>query len=280
MDTFYPWKAKSLNFLKYAFVITVTLVTLFPFYWMILTSLRRPDMLYSNELFSLKGLTFGHYIEVWTRSQFPKNVANSVLVSTVSTLFCIALSCLSGYALSRFKFRWKKLYDRGLLLVYMFPTVVVAIPLFIAMRTYGLLDTYFSLIVAYTTFSLPFCIWMLRSFFDGVPTDLEEAAMIDGCSRLQILCRIVLPVALPGIAAVAIFTFLNAWKEFLFAQTFIQSSGKFTIPVGLRMFQQQYDARFDLIMSATTISTIPIVVFFFFMERFLVEGLTAGATKG
>ncbi len=261
-------------------LVVVTALTLFPFYWMVLTSLRRPEFLYSTDLFSFRGLSFSSYAEVWLHTKFPGNIWNSLYVSSVSTGVSILLSCLSGYALSRLKFGWKRLYDRGLLLVYMFPTVVVAIPLFITMRSYHLLDTYLSLIVAYTTFSLPFCVWMLRSFFDGIPIELEEAGLVDGCTRVQILLRIILPVALPGIAAVAIFTFLNAWKEFLFAQTFIQSADKFTVSVGLRTFQQQYDVKFNLLMAATTISSVPIVVLFFFMERFLVEGLTAGATKG
>jgi ABC-type sugar transport system, permease component len=201
-------------------------------------------------------------------------------VAGITTAASILVSTFGAYALSRYQFRYKTLYDRSLLLVYMLPSVAIAIPMFMIIRSYGLLDTHSALILSYTTSTLPFSIWMLRGYFQSVPYSLEEAAMIDGASRLQALFRVVLPVSLPGIAAVAAFAFILAWNEFLFASTFIQSSHKYTLAVGLRTFQQQFDVEFDLLMAASTISSIPIVVMFGFAQRFLVEGLTAGANKG
>jgi len=264
----------------YFLVVTITIITLFPFMWMVKTAFESSEEIYKSSSLIPVHPTLSHFKEVLAKTPFLRYFFNSFIVTIPATLFGLIISSHGAYALSRFKFKGKNILASGILFVHMLPAVAIAIPLFKMIKFYHLLDTYFSLIICYTTFSLPFGTWMLKGFFDSIPTELEEAAMIDGCSRMQSFYKILIPLTFPGIAAVTIYAFLLAWSEYLYASIFMQSASMYTLSVGLRTFERQYTADFGLLMAAATIMSIPVFFFFIFVEKFLVQGLTAGAVKG
>ncbi len=263
-------------------VLTIALfITLFPFMWMVFSSLKP-----SNELFSLEPkllpstITMDNYIKVLNHTDFTKFFLNSFKVTTIATLFSVLISIYAAYSLSRFKFPGSNAYGIVLLLLQTFPPVLLVISLFLIFQRIGLFNTHAALILSYVSFTIPFCIWMLRGYFDAIPKELEEAARIDGASMLTTLHRIILPISGPGIAAVAIYAFIRAWQEFLFALVLLQSSSLRTLPLGLAALTQEFSFRWDLLMSSATLATVPILFFFVFMQKFIVQGLTAGAVKG
>jgi len=188
---------------------------------------------------------------------------------------------MAGYAISRYKHELKilKLYSKILLVIQMFPTMLMLIPLFIIFKNAGLANSKLSIILLYLTFSLPFCTWMMSSFFDGIPIELDEAGMIDGCSVFQGFYRIILPVSGPGLAAVCIFAFIYCWNEYLLASVFLKREALKTLPVGIQVFIQQFSKEWGLLMAASVILIIPVVLFLIFMQKYLIAGLTAGAVK-
>ncbi len=182
--------------------------------------------------------------------------------------------------MSRWRFRGRALYGNTLLVVQMFPGVMLAIPLFLVLTNYGLIDTLWALLVTYLTFALVTSVWMLKGYFDGIPREIEEAALIDGANRLQVLWKIILPLSGPGITTVAVFVFLLAWNEFFFAYVFLASADNYTLSLGMYSFIQQFTTQWGNIMAAGTLTTIPVLVFFFVLQRTLTRGLIAGAMKG
>ena len=224
--------------------------------------------------------TLLNYNLVWLRTEFPRYFFNSFKIAVIVTAGSIAVSMYAAYAFSRYRFRGRGSYGSVLLTTQMFPGILIVLPLFLIVKALHLFDTHLALIVAYLAFSLPFSIWTLRGFFDAIPRELEEAATIDGASRIVAFHRIVLPISGPGIAAVGMFAFIRSWNEFLFALVLIQSQGLSTLPLGLATFMESYSFRWDLLMAGSTITTVPVLFFFLFMQRFIVQGLTAGAVKG
>ena len=213
-------------------------------------------------------------------SDFPLFFRNSVIVSGSTAFIVTILASLAGYALSRFTFRGKYWIVALMLLTQMFPLVMLVAPIFKMLSPLGLTNSLTGLVIVYVAFNVPFATFLMQSFFDGIPKDLEEAAMIDGATRFRAFRQIILPLTLPGIAATLGFVFTAAWSELLFALMLISSSGASTFPVGLLSFVSKFSVDFGQMMAAGVLALIPACLFFLFIQRYLVQGLTAGAVKG
>jgi ABC-type glycerol-3-phosphate transport system permease component len=205
---------------------------------------------------------------------------NSGLVATVSTVLTLIAAALAGYTLSRFKGRALSLYGAMLLMVQMFPIIMAIIPLFIIFRTLGMINSPASVIIIYTAVHLPFATWMFRAFFDSIPRELDEAALVDGCTRVSALLRIILPLTGPGLAAVAIFSFLFSYNEFFIASVFLRDDVVMTVPVGVQMFMQQYATDWGSLMAAATMTMLPTFVFLMFVQKHMTSGAVEGGVKG
>lgn len=260
--------------------IAIGLIFSAPFIYMIFTSFKGPGEIFTRPVtfFPTKGWFFQSYLEVWTKGNFEKYFLNSVYVSTAATVISVVIAVLAGLGFARYKLPgWLPL---TILLSQLFPLVLLVPPFYVVFRQLGLYDTHTALIISYVSFSLPYSVWMLTGYFRSIPRDLEEAAEVDGTTRLGAYLRVTLPLAAPGIAATIIYCFILAWNEFLFAFTFISTPAMRTLPVGLNMFIGQYNVEWNLLMSGAVVTTIPVVVMFIILQRYLVAGLTAGAVKG
>jgi multiple sugar transport system permease protein len=254
---------------------------LLPLYWLLKVSVTPNDLLYSEGVRMWPSRTsFEHYAFVLEHSDFPKFFRNSVIVSAATALIVTLVSSLGGYALSRFRFRGKGWIVVLMLLTQMFPLVMLVAPIFKMLAPLGLTDSLGGLILVYVAFNVPFATFLMQSFFDGIPKDLEEAAMIDGASRFRAFCQIILPLTLPGIAATLGFVFTAAWSELLFALMLISGIDASTFPVGLLSFVSKFSVDFGQMMAAGVLALIPACAFFLLIQRYLVQGLTAGAVKG
>jgi multiple sugar transport system permease protein/raffinose/stachyose/melibiose transport system permease protein len=218
---------------------------------------------------------------VLVNTKFITFFVNSLIVAISTTLISVLVSIFAGYALSRFqRFKGVKFLNITMLLSQMIPGVLLLVPLYILMQRFGLLDTYASMILAYTTFMVPLCTFMLKGFFDSIPYELEEAAEMDGCSRVRIIFQIILPISIPSIVATALFAFVNAWNEFMFGYVFINDEAHRTLTPGITLFKGLYSTDWGSIMSASVLAVIPIVIMFIYLQRYLIEGMTAGSVKG
>ncbi len=252
-----------------------------PFLWMISTSLKDPaEVVLRDPTIIPRSFAVKNYADAFNRGNFGRYMVNSVAVALAVTILSLVLATLSGYAFARFRLFGGKAILLGILATQMFPAILLAIPLYILIRNLGLLNSLVGLVLVYTTFALPFCVWMMRNYFLSVPKDLDESAMVDGATRLQALRSVVLPVAMPGIAATGIFSFILSWNEFLYANTFISSADLRTLPVGLQSLIGEFTTDWGLLMAGAVITTMPIVIIFFFVQRRLTQGLASGAVKG
>ncbi|MGL4092959.1 MULTISPECIES: carbohydrate ABC transporter permease [Rhizobium/Agrobacterium group] len=254
---------------------------LFPLFWLLKVSVTPNDLLYSEgvRLWPSRA-TFDHYRFVIENSAFPTFFKNSVIVAGSTAFAVTILSSLSGYALSRFQFRGKYWIIALMLITQMFPLVMLVAPIFKMLSPLGLTNSLTGLVIVYTAFNVPFATFLMQSFFDGIPKDLEEAAMIDGASRFTAFRQIILPLTLPGIAATLGFVFTAAWSELLFALMLISGNQSATFPVGLLTFVSKFSVDFGQMMAAGVLALIPACLFFLLIQRYLVQGLTAGAVKG
>ncbi|KAA3509527.1 MULTISPECIES: carbohydrate ABC transporter permease [Agrobacterium] len=254
---------------------------LFPLFWLLKVSVTPNDLLYSEGVRMWPShATLDHYRYVIENSAFPTFFKNSVIVAGSTAVAVTILSSLAGYALSRFRFRGK-FWIIGLMLVtQMFPLVMLVAPIFKMLSPLGLTNSLTGLVIVYTAFNVPFATFLMQSFFDGIPKDLEEAAMIDGATRFMAFRQIILPLTLPGIAATLGFVFTAAWSELLFALMLISGNESATFPVGLLTFVSKFSVDFGQMMAAGVLALIPACLFFLLIQRYLVQGLTAGAVKG
>jgi multiple sugar transport system permease protein len=252
-----------------------------PLYWLVKIALTPERLLYTEGVALWPSrMTLDNFAFVLLKSSFPTFFRNSIVVSLGTAAIVTVIAAGAGYAFSRFRFRGRYAVMFILLLTQMFPLVMLIAPIYRLMAPLGLTDNLVGLIVVYTAFNTPFASFLMQSFFDGIPKDLEEAAMIDGCSRLAALRRVILPLTLPGLGATLGFVFTAAWSELLFALMLINSDSQKTFAVGLLTFVTKFSVDWGQMMAACVLALIPAVFFFLFIQRYLVQGLTAGAVKG
>jgi multiple sugar transport system permease protein len=261
-------------------ILSLGLFAILPIIWTFYTSLR-PNlsiMRYPTQI-SFSDLSFDAYFGVWQDTNFPTLMKNSLIVSTMTVIISLALGTLAGYALSRSKFRGRQ----GVLLVYLsirfVPGVLLLIPMYIFMSNLGLLDSFTGLTLAYTTFTLPATIWLMKGFFDSLPPDLENAARIDGCSRMGAMWRISIPLVLPGLAATGVLTAITAWNDVLFALLLSSSDRTRTWPVGLKEMIGEFQLPWEALTATSMLSLLPVVIGFSLVGRKMVAGITAGSLK-
>ncbi|MBQ7183611.1 MAG: carbohydrate ABC transporter permease [Clostridia bacterium] len=267
-------------FLLWIPLILFLIYLLFPFYWTFITSLKLPDELHSVKvIYWPTHPSFQAYEHLFGQYNFLHPMKNSLIVAVITTLVSLAVSTLAAYAFSRFRFVGRKPLMILFLTNNMFPTVLLLIPLFTIMRQLKLLYTPASLVLSYTTFTIPFSVWLLNGYLNDLPLSMEEAAMIDGADRAQAFIKIVLPVLLPCLLATGVYIFMQSWNEYTFAVLFTNENSR-TIPVSLKMLVGQLGVQWDLITAGGIITVIPVCVMFFFAQKRLVAGLTAGAVKG
>lgn len=265
----------------YGAVACYVIFALLPIYWTVKISVTPQDLLYSEGIRLWPSrMTLDNYTSVLKATDFPHYFLNSIIVSVTTAVIVTAVAAFAGYALSRFRFRGKALVSLILLLTQTFPLVMVIPPIYRIMGQLGLTDNLYGLIIIYTAFNIAFATFLMQSFLDGVPKDLEEAAMIDGCTRFEALRRVILPLTLPGMGATVAFVFTAAWSELLFALMLINSESQKTFSVGLLTFVGKFAVDWGQMMAASVLALIPVCLFFFFLQRYLVTGLTAGAVKG
>lgn len=254
---------------------------LFPLFWLVKISVTPNDLLYTEGVRLWPSRTgFEHYVSVVRHSDFPIFFRNSVIVSGFTAAFTTLAAAGAGYAVSRFVFRGMVWILTLLLVTQMFPLVMIIAPIFRIFAPLGLINSLTGLIIIYTAYNVPFATFLMQSFFDAIPKELEEAAMIDGATRFKALKQIILPLTLPGIAATLGFVFTAAWSELLFALMLNSTTASSTFPVGLLTFVSKFSVDFGQMMAAGVLALIPVCIFFFLIQRRLVQGLTAGAVKG
>lgn len=270
----------ALQVLRYVLLIALTIFAIAPLVWAISASLKPSTEINSNPSLIPHQPTLDNYRYVLGATHFGRWFRNSMIIALSTTVLAVGIATLGGYAMSRFRFWGRNLYGNMLLVVQMFPSIMLAIPLFLLFSRFRLVDTYWSLLITYLSFALAFAVWMLKGYFDAIPQEIEDAALIDGATRLQVLWRIILPLSAPGITTVAIFAFLLAWNDFFFAYILLVKDTNYTLQMGLFTFVKQFRTQWEYLMPAAVLTTLPVLVFFFGMQRYLTRGLIAGATKG
>ncbi len=261
-------------------VLLAVLFAIFPIAWTLLTSLKHEaDIVTSVMQYIPRRVTFENYTAIWTRSNFPVLIVNSAVVTAITVVICILTGTLAAYAVSRYQFSGRRELMLFYLVVRMFPAVMIIIPMFILMRNLGLLDSRLGLALAYSALLLPVFIWMMKGFFEAVPPDLEDAARIDGATRLGAMVRVVLPLVVSGLVATSVFIAIGAWNEYLFALMLTTSTGSRTWPVGLQLMVGEFQLPWGSLAAGGMISIIPVVLLFALVQRAMVRGLTAGAVK-
>ncbi|OXM86741.1 carbohydrate ABC transporter permease [Paenibacillus rigui] len=265
----------------YVPLLVAMLFTLLPFYWTIITSLKHEvDITRLPIQYLPSPFTFENYKIAWDTVGFSIFFKNSLFVSLSTVVIVLVLSVLTGYALSRFQFRGKRAFLLLLLCTQFIPGAMLLIPLFMIFKTFGMISNPLSLIITYSTFQLPFNSILMSGFVTNIPEQLEEAAMVDGCSRLKAVFLVIFPILLPGIVATTVFTFIGAWNEFLFGLMLINKPQFFTLPIGLRYMQGEYNMAYGALAAGSVISLLPVVVLFAFVQKYMVQGMSAGAVKG
>ena len=276
-------KKTTVQVVKYLVIALLVCILLFPVWWMLVGSLRPYYTLISLDdvAFWPKDFTVENYVKIFSQAKYLRYFANSFIVSGGTVLVTLLIAIPAAYSFSRFKFGGKSAVLSAVQSVQMFPIVVILISLYTFYKQWGMLDTYRGVILADVTFALPLSITLLKSFFDTVPNALDESAKIDGAGRMRTMVQVILPLVLPGLVAVAIYTFLTAWDDYLMSLTIIRIDEKRTLAVGLaQSFMGEYSNDYGALMAFSVAGSLPIVLLFIFFQKYMVEGLTAGAVKG
>lgn len=260
--------------------IAITLLMAFPFIWVVLISFRPDSEIFTRTFQLITSFTLDNYYALLENSPFPTYLRNSILVCTIATVLAVSISLVTAYGFSRNReFRGRNVLLILVISTQLFPFVILITPLYATFFRLGLINNHLSLVISYTATNLPFAIYMLLGYLDTIPRDLDEAARIDGANTLQIIWSIILPVAWPGVVTVAVYAFVSAWDEFLFAMTLMTSDENKTVPVGLAGFFGEYTTQWNLVMTASVVSTLPTLILFMLVQRKLVSDLAAGAVK-
>lgn len=272
---------KTMGF--YAALIGILIISLFPFFIMLMTSFKSPkEAVATNPTFLPKEWTFEHYRDIFNPDIFPflSYFNNSLTVSLIASILSVVIGIFGAYALSRLKFKGRLTINASFYTVYMFSGILLVVPLFKIISGLGLYDTKTSLIITMIVQTLPTAIFMLKSYFDTIPNDLEEAAMIDGLNRIQIIFHIIIPLSISGIMSVFVYSFMIAWNDYLFASIFLSDSANFTLPIGLNALFSTPDYIWGRMMAASLVTALPVVIMYAISEHFIKGNLTEGGVKG
>jgi len=266
---------------SYGILGALLLLVLFPFYWMTITSFKSEDQMRSLvSMFWPSPVVLDNYYQLLTRTDFGVWFRNSALVAVSSTLLATAVGTIGAYALARLRFMGRAFMSSAVLITYLVPPSILFIPLYAQIRMLGLSDSLAGLIAAYPSFTVPFVTWLLMGYFESIPVELEEAAMIDGATRFGAFRRVILPLAAPGLLAAALYAFTQAWNEFLYALVFITDVKQRTLPVGLSSFITGDVYGWGYLMAGAVLTTLPVIAVYIYLQKYMVEGLTAGGVKG
>lgn len=275
------WQRFSKRSLLYGAAVLLALQAAFPFFWMVSTSLKPPPEIFAQPpSFIPNEPTLENFQRLFTATNFNTYFRNSVVVSGLTVLLTMIVSAAGAYSLTRYQYAGREKIAGLILCTYMFAPIMIVIPFFILAKKLGIENTHFALVLAFTSFCLPFTLWLMRAFFKTIPLQLEEAALVDGASRARAVIHVVLPLALPGIIATSIFTFILAWNDYIFTRILITADELKTLPVGVQDLFHSALIDWGLIMSAGMMITIPALLFFVTVQRYLIRGWGAGAVKG
>lgn len=258
------------------------LLVVLPIYWMVVTSFKtNPEIINAQHItYFPETFTLENYQSLFNMLDYGVYLKNSVIVTLATAFVVVLLSIFGGYGLARFKFKGKSAVLLFFLVTQMIPSILVIIPMYVVFVKMGIINTHMVLFIFYTVTNLPFCVITMRSFFERIPYELEEAAFVDGCGKLETLRKVVLPVMFPGIVAVFVFAFIGAWNELIAGTIFINTPDMWTIPVGLRSLVGKYSVQWGALMAGAVLALLPSGIMFIFVQKYVVEGLTAGAVKG
>jgi multiple sugar transport system permease protein len=264
------------------FAWTIVLVTAFPLIWMVITSVKPQFELFRiPPTFWPEQITFEHYARLLWDTPFLLYMRNSLLLSTATTLLVVTVATLGAHSLVRFRYRGRERLAQLVLFTYLLPSVVLILPLYLMMVWIGVANSLLSLVIAYTTFALPYALWLLRSFMQGIPDDLENAALVDGATRMGAFFDVILPQALPGIISTSLFTFILSWNEYLYALVLVNTDEARPLTTGvMNMLISAFNIEWSLLMAASVMMSIPLIIIFAFLQKFLTRGFGAGGVKG
>lgn len=280
----YKRKKKLINLLGNTIVWIFVALAIFPIVWMLVISLMKQGEIATGK-YGIPN-NFYNYVEMWVNINFLKYFRNSIIVCGTTTFIALTIATLAGYAVARFKFPGSNIFGAAVLATQMVPGIMFLLPLYLMFikiqDSLGIriINTYPGMIIVYSAFFIPFSIWILRGFFASIPVEIEEAAIIDGCSKMGAFLRVVLPISRVGLIATGIYIFLMAWDELLFAWVLTTSSDVATIPVGIRLYVGNFQNRYDLLMAAGCVTTLPVLIIFFSLQKQFIRGMTAGSVKG
>ena len=266
--------------ISYVYLTILAIIAAFPMVWILLSSVKgKGEITGDPTAFLPKTITFENFRIVWDQLRFNENIVNSIIIAGSTTIIAIIISALGAYGVVRFFPRFGKVLTRVLITTYMFPPILLAVPYSIIMGKVGLMNNRLGLVIVYLSFSVPYAVWLLVGFFQTVPLEIEEAARVDGANKLMVFGKVVLPIVAPGIVAVAIYTFINAWNEFLYSLILMNSSSKMTVAVALKSLEGQEVLDWGVMMAASAMVVIPSVVFFMLIQKKIAGGLATGSVK-
>jgi arabinogalactan oligomer/maltooligosaccharide transport system permease protein len=273
-------RGPAASIMLHAGLIAATFVSLFPVVWVLLSSFKPGAWVRSSEIALIKEPTLVNYRHVLLDTSFPRWFLNSLIVASATMVIGVLISATAGYAVSRYRFPGKRTLMWTFLFTQMFPVAILIVPIYTIMARLGLINTHPALVVAYLTIAVPFCAWMMKGYFDTIPIELDEAARVDGLGPFGVFWQIIVPLSRPGLAVTAFYAFITAWGEVAYASAFMQTDNRFTLAYGLQQFVPRFNPQWEYLTAAAVLVTVPAAVVFFFAQKHLVGGLTAGGMKG